>query len=100
MDSGNLSFVAKHGHPYDIPPAYDMTPMAFAPQNGGGLPNTLTEATIHASVANETWRHAEALARMFFARVVTTTFSHRFSPCIAALEQHINTASARIERLG
>lgn len=31
MHSGNLSFVSEHGRPYDIAPAYDMTPMAFAP---------------------------------------------------------------------
>ena len=101
MHSGNLSFVSEHGRPYDIAPAYDMTPMAFAPRSGGGLPDTIAEATIHASVANETWRRAEELARAFLARVMAATgFSHRFGPCIAALEHHIATASAKIGRLG
>jgi hypothetical protein len=44
MHSGNLSFVSEHGRPYDIAPAYDMTPMTFAPRSGGGLPDTISEA--------------------------------------------------------
>lgn len=101
MHNGNLSFVSEHGRPYDIAPAYDMTPMAFAPRRGGGLPDTVFEATLHAGVANETWRRAEELARAFLARVTAATgFSRRFEPCIAALERHIETARARIARLG
>ena len=101
MHSGNLSFVAEHGRPYDIAPAYDMTPMSFAPRSSGGLPDILSEATIHASVTNETWRRAEQLARAFLAGVMAATgFSHRFGPCIAALEHHIETASTKIGRLG
>lgn len=101
MHSGNLSFVTEQGRPYDLAPAYDMTPMAFAPRSGGGLPDTLPEAGIHASVTNETWRQAEGLARSFLARVVGEGgFSKRFGPCMAALEAHINTASTRISRLG
>jgi DNA-binding transcriptional ArsR family regulator len=101
MHGGNLSFISAHGRPYDIAPAYDMTPMAFAPRSGGGLPDTIAEATIHASVANETWSEADELARAFLARVIAATgFSQRFGACSAALEQHIETASARIGRLG
>ena len=101
MHSGNLSFVAEQGRPCSIAPAYDMTPMAFAPRTGGGIPDLISEASIHASVSNETWRRAEELARAFRARVIAATgLSHRFGPCIAALEHHIETASTRIERLG
>ncbi len=101
MHGGNLSFVGEHGHPYDLAPAYDMTPMAFRPSSGGGLPDSLADASIHASVANATWRHAEALAGAFLARLLAETrFSRRFAPCIAALERHLTTASAKIERLG
>jgi hypothetical protein len=101
MHSGNLSFVAEHGRPYDIAPAYDMTSMTFAPRTGGGIPDIIAEAIIHASVGNETWRRAEELARAFLARVTATAgFSHRFGSCIAALERHINTASTKIGRLG
>jgi hypothetical protein len=100
MHNGNLSFIADHGRPYSIAPAYDMTPMAFAPRTGGGLPDTLSEANIHGSVPNETWRCAEVLSRKFLARVMNASgFSRRFAPCIAALEHRIETASAKIERL-
>lgn len=101
MHSGNLSFVSEHGRPYRIAPAYDMTPMAFAPRSGGGLPDTISDATIHASVNNETWLHAEALAQKFLFRVMSATgFSHRFRPCIVAMELRIKTARTMLERLG
>jgi hypothetical protein len=101
MHSGNLSFVSEQGRPYAIAPAYDMTPMAFAPRSGGGLPDTIAESTVHASVANATWSRAEGLARAFLAQVTAATgFSQRFGPCVAALEHHIETASAKIRRLG
>lgn len=101
MHSGNLSFVSEQGRPYDIAPAYDMTPMTFAPRSGGGLQNTMSEANICAGVANETWRYAEQLACVFLAQMKASTgFSHRFGSCIAALENHIKTASAKIDRLG
>ncbi len=100
MHGGNLSFIVEHGRPHDLAPAYDMTPMAFAPRSGGGLPDTLSAAAIHAGVANETWRRGEQLARAFLARVMAAAgFSHRFDPCIAALERHIETAGAKIGRL-
>lgn len=100
MHNGNLSFVAEHGRPYSIAPAYDMTTMAFRPSSGGGLTDALTEAKINSSISNETWHHAEALARIFLGRVMTTGgFSHRFEPCIAALQHHIETASTKIARL-
>ncbi|MBX9637759.1 MAG: type II toxin-antitoxin system HipA family toxin YjjJ [Nitrosomonas sp.] len=101
MHSGNLSFVSEHGRPYDIAPAYDMTPMTFAPRSGGGLQSTLSGASICAGVTNETWRYAEQLACVFLAQMKASTgFSHRFGPCIAALENHIKMASAKIDRLG
>ena len=100
MHTGNLSFVSEHGRPYSIAPAYDMTPMAFAPRRGGGLPDAISEATILASVTNENWRRAEELARIFLTKVKAAGFSQRFRPCIDALEQHINAASVKIGRLG
>ena len=101
MHTGNLSFVAEHGRPYEIAPAYDMTPMTFMPRTGGGLQDTISEATIRSIVSNETWRRAEKLARAFLTRVMAAKgFSHRFGPCIVAMEHHIKTASDKIGRLG
>lgn len=101
MHNGNLSFMSEQGLPYNLAPAYDMTAMGFAPRSGGGLPDSLAAAAISASVANETWRQAEALARMLLSRIRSATgFSQRFAPCIAALEGHIGIAGTKIGRLG
>lgn len=101
MHPGNLSFLADHGRPYALAPAYDMTPMAFRPRSGGGLPDDLAALAIDAVVDNATWRSAETLAREFLARVETAMgFSARFAPCIAALRRHIETAGGKIARLG
>lgn len=101
MHPGNLSFLADHGRPYTLAPAYDMTPMAFRPRSGGGLPDDLATLAIDANVDNATWRRAEALAREFLARIETAMgFSERFAPCIAALRRHIETAGGKIARLG
>lgn len=101
MHSGNLSFITDQGRPYALAPAYDMTPMAFAPRSGGSLPDTLPPADIHASVSNTIWREAEALAREFVARVrATEGFSARFAGCVDALVAHGEAAGERIGRLG
>jgi len=101
MHTGNLSFVSDYGRPYHVAPAYDMTTMAFAPRTGGGLPDVIPEANIHESVTNDTWVHAEGLARTFLNRVMAENrFSRRFESCISALELHIETASVKIQRLG
>ncbi len=101
MHNGNLSFIAEHGRPYQLAPAYDMSPMAFAPRSGGGLPDSLPEANIHASVDNSVWRRAAALAREFLTRLGRSQgFSPRFGECLAALERHVETAVEKIGRLG
>ncbi|MBI5330175.1 MAG: hypothetical protein HZB71_06120 [Betaproteobacteria bacterium] len=95
------AFVAEPGRPYDLAPAYDMTPMALAPRSGGSLPDTLPEAAIHASVDNPAWRRAKDLAQDFLARIGHAEgFSQRFGGGIAALERHFAAAGGRIGRLG
>jgi hypothetical protein len=101
MHNGNLSFMSEQGRPYQLAPAYDMTAMGFTPRSGGGLPDSLAEAVISASVSNETWRQAEALARVLLARIRSAKgFSQRFASCIDALESHIEIAGEKIDRLG
>ena len=100
MHNGNVSFIAEHGRPYVIAPAYDMTTMAFAPRSGG-LPESIAAPTIQADVPNDIWRRAEVLAGEFLGRVrALNGFSPRFGACITALENHLNAASAVIARLG
>ena len=100
MHNGNLSFMAEHGRPYALAPAYDMTTMAFAPRSGGGLPTSIAAPNISADVPNDVWRRAEDLGREFLFRVrASNGFSPRFGACIDALELHLNAASLAIARL-
>ncbi len=101
MHGGNLSFVTEDGRPWALAPAYDMSPMAFAPRSGGGLPDTLREAVLHASIAHDTWRQAAELAARFLAVARKISgFSRRFAPCLAALAEHQRVAGEKIARLG
>jgi hypothetical protein len=87
MHAGNLSFVSRHGRPYQLAPAYDVLPMGFAPRGGGTIVDTLPPASLSA-VDGETWREALHLAEMYFARVSDCAgFSGSFSPCIEALRR-------------
>lgn len=101
MHFGNLSFVSEHGRPYDIAPAYDMSPMCFAPRSSGGFLDTIQSATIRSDVPKGTWRQAEQLARTFLCRLQRSNgFSDRFAPCVQALATHIEEASGKLAKLG
>ena len=101
MHAGNLSFVSRHGRPYQLAPAYDVLPMGFAPKSGGAIVDTLSPAPLSASVDGETWREALNLAEMFFTMVSHCDgFSGRFSPCVEAMRRHLDEAASRIARLG
>lgn len=101
MHAGNLSFVSRHGRPYQLAPAYDVLPMGFAPGSGGALVDTLPPVSLSASVDGDTWREALRLAEMFFAMVSDCDgFSGRFSPCVESIRKRIDEAASRIARLG
>jgi hypothetical protein len=101
MHSGNLSFVSEHGRPYHLAPAYDMTPMAFAPSSSGKLPSTVPTISLHASVRNKHWRTAQAMAQSCLAALrACADFSAEFEVCVDALTAHLENASAQVARLG
>jgi biotin operon repressor len=101
MHHGNLSFISEQGRPYDLAPAYDMTPMAFAPNSSGFLPQRIPAMTLASSVTPAHWREAEMLARDFLHRIHhCDEFSQAFDPCIQAIENHLAHCSTQIERLG
>lgn len=101
MHNGNLSFMTDHGRPYQLAPAYDMTPMAFSPTTGGGMRNNVNAPTISSNVPNDIWRHALAIAKRYMERVHSNTqFSPGFIPAMQALEVHIEAAAGMIARLG
>ena len=101
MHAGNLSFVSDTGRPYHLAPAYDMTPMVFAPNSGGKLNNTIPSLTLHASVRNDFWRQALALAQSYFATLRDSHgYSQDFDVCVDALEARLENAGQQISRLG
>ena len=101
--NANLAFIAEHGRPYGVAPAYDMLPMAFAPRSGGGLPDSIPAPHIYADIAHATWQNALPLAQAYLEQLQrkrTSQFSPCFSACISALDQHLNVAMSMIARLG
>ena len=101
MHPGNLSFVTDSGRPYQLAPAYDMLPMAFAPRSSGELPHSLPAAGFDAQITNAQWRDALALAQAYLGRLTDEPgFNAGFGACLAALENHVQTAAERIGRLG
>lgn len=100
MHGGNLSFMAEHGRPFQIAPAYDMTCMAFAPTSGGELP--VRELPLHISneVAAFAWQKALPMAMDFLSRMEhCEALSSGFTGCLAALASRMETAGYRIARL-
>ena len=101
MHAGNLSFVSDPGRPYHLAPAYDMTPMAFAPNSGGKLNHTIPSLALHASVGNDLWRQALAMAQSYLAMLRDSDgLSKDFEVCVDALEAHLENAGQQISRLG
>lgn len=101
MHPGNLSFVTDGGRPYELAPAYDMLPMAFAPRNSGELPKNLPAASFDAQITNAQWRSALALAQAYLGRLNNEAgFNAGFGECLAALDSHVQSAAERIGRLG
>jgi len=101
MHAGNLSFLNRHGRPYQLAPAYDMLPMGFAPKRGGAVVDTLAPAALVAAVDGATWREALHLAQAFLTKVGDCNgFSGRFLPCIEAIRRYVDEAASRIARLG
>lgn len=100
MHNGNLSFVSEDSRPYDIAPAYDMTPMSFAPTSSGRLPVEIHPITLHPGVSHAAWRQAQQLALNYLSALkASTQFSPDFAACIHAMSDHIDRTRAQINRL-
>ena len=101
MHNGNLSFVAEHGRPYALAPAYDMLPMALSPRSGGVLPDYVPPARLIPEVPADVWQQACVLADAWIAAM---RMDERFSDdwrmhCVPALARHLGEARAKIARL-
>ncbi|WPB55264.1 type II toxin-antitoxin system HipA family toxin YjjJ [Xylophilus sp. GOD-11R] len=100
MHGGNLSFISEHGRPYQLAPAYDMSPMAFAPTAGGDLVQRELGLTIGNEVPAAAWHRALSMAQAFVARLQACEgWSDGFRPCLTALEERMDEAATRIGRL-
>ena len=100
MHSGNLSCMSEAGRPYSLAPAYDMTPMVFAPTTGGDIPVRELQLNIGDQVSPRHWHQALAMAQEFVRRLQNTArLSEAFAPCFAQLQQHVTIATERIGRL-
>ncbi len=100
MHGGNLSFVSEQGRPFHMAPAYDMTPMAFAPSSSGKLPSSVPATALHASVRNDHWRQAHVMAQSYLAALqACKDLSGDFQVCVNALATHLDNANAQIGRL-
>ena len=100
MHGGNLAFLADAGRPYALAPAYDMTPMAFAPGAGGDLPQRQLAEPVTDRVPPEAWRHALAMAQDWLQRLrADARLSEGFAPCLPVLAQQLARAGQRVDRL-
>ncbi|ACY32638.1 conserved hypothetical protein [Comamonas thiooxydans] len=98
MHNGNMSFVVSHrGRPYQMAPAYDMTPMAFAPDSVGEIRNDLRSFRMADAVPMAVWRAALLVAEHYAWRMQTDArFSVSFTPCINAIRANLLKAAMRI----
>lgn len=100
MHAGNLSFTSDGGRPYRLAPAYDMTPMAFAPHTSGAMADTLRTPLVVAAIGGPIWREAHALASRYVQRLRSEPrFSARFAACVAATGEQLARAGERIDRI-
>lgn len=100
MHNGNVSFMSEHGRPYELAPAYDMLPMAFAPTAGGQLPKTLSVQEISGEISNAVWKKALSLAQTYLQELEQHSgLSPEFWHCIETLKNAILEASLKIEKL-
>ncbi|MEG0921049.1 MAG: type II toxin-antitoxin system HipA family toxin YjjJ [Comamonas sp.] len=98
--NGNLSFTSDQGRPYRLAPAYDMTPMGFAPNSGGAMNNALNPPLVVPTISGAIWRKALELAQRYTQQLVAEErFSPRFAACIEATQAHLAAAQMRIDRL-
>src|SRR5690606_24919640 len=93
MHTGNLAFMSEQGRPYQLAPAYDMTPMAFAPTAGGEVSARALSLQVSDQVPGEVWRQALPVAQHYVARLqAEQALSDAFAPCIEQLHAHVDGA--------
>lgn len=83
MHGGNLSFLTERGRNYQLAPAYDMVPMAFAPPAEITMPQRALDSTTRSVISAEVQRRALRRMQTFLQRLeVDDRLSGGFVPCI------------------
>lgn len=90
MHGGNLSFLTEQGQPYQLAPAYDMVPMAFAPPAESEVPQRPLNSTVGTSIAAETRLQLLGWTQTFLQRLeADARLSGGFAPCIGTCQMHL-----------
>lgn len=95
MHLGNLSFLHEGQTPLTLAPAYDMLPMAFAPDRSGASKNALPPFILPAQPAPAIWHEMLPIAREYWQQVASDT---RCSTEFAAIAQAQQAWLDRIEQ--
>lgn len=102
MHMGNLSFLGDSVQPYELAPAYDMLPMAFAPSAAGALRDELPPLRLPRCVPLGTWPQVLPWALDFISRLRAArdegALSPAFRPCVEALAARLAQAQEQIGR--
>lgn len=83
MHGGNLSFLTEEGRPYQLVPAYDMVPMAFAPPAESAVTQRWLDSTARSEISSEVQRQALGRMQIFLQRLeADDRLSEGFAPFI------------------
>ena len=90
MHGGNLSFSTERGRNYQLAPAYDMVPMAFAPPAESAVTQWWLDSTARSVISAEVQRRALRRTQTFLQRLeVDGRLSGGFAPCIGTVKAHL-----------
>lgn len=90
MHGGNLSFLTERGQPYQLAPAYDMVPMAFAPPAEITMPQRALDSTARSVISAEVQRRALRRMQTFLQRLeADARLSEGFAPFIEMVKAQL-----------
>ncbi|WP_058973974.1 type II toxin-antitoxin system HipA family toxin YjjJ [Type-D symbiont of Plautia stali] len=98
MHAGNLSFFTGH-EPFSLTPAYDMLPMALAPNSQGHMREEV-KLTLDFSLSAKVWRAASAMAKTYWQAIESDEqFSLGFRQIAAHALQQLTALAATLNKM-
>lgn len=99
MHHGNLSFFYEGALPLSLAPAYDMLPMAFAPDRNGTMRNELSPFILPAAPGIQVWQAVLPMAQEYWQKLsADPRCSKAFSIIAAAQLTWLQTVSEQLKR--